>query len=179
LFHTGVHPNMDRREYAFEGTEPDVDDGARVARDAVVVGDVTVGADASVWPGAVLRGDVAPVVVGAGSHVGDNAVVHASTVGDDVMVGHGAVLNDAVVEDGAMVGFNATVNSEVTVGEGSILAAGTVVPEGYAIPAASFARGVPADVTPLDETTIDPGETFAEYHSGAYTDLAGRHEELF
>jgi carbonic anhydrase/acetyltransferase-like protein (isoleucine patch superfamily) len=78
-----------------------------------------------------------------------------------------------------MVGFNATVNSEVTVGEGSILAAGTVVPEGYAIPAASFARGVPADVTPLDETTIDPGETFAEYHSGAYTDLAGRHEELF
>jgi carbonic anhydrase/acetyltransferase-like protein (isoleucine patch superfamily) len=95
------------------------------------------------------------------------------------MVGHGAVLNDAVVEDGAVVGFNATVNSEVTVGDGSILAAGTVVPEGYAIPADSFARGVPAEVTPLGETTIDAEATFAEYHSGEYTDLAARHEDLF
>ena len=170
---------MDSRAYGFEGTEPEVDETARVARDAVVAGDVTVGADASVWPGAVLRGDVAPVEVGAESHVGDNAVLHASVVGERVMVGHGAILNDATVEDGSMVGFNATVNSEVRVGEGSILAAGTVVPEGYEIPPESFVRGVPARVTPLAETTIDPEETFAEYHSGEYTDLANRHEDLF
>ena len=170
---------MDRREYAFEGTEPAVDDEARVAKDAVLVGDVTVGRDASVWPGVVLRGDVAPVAIGAESHVGDNAVLHASSVGERVMVGHGAILNDATVEAGAMVGFNATVNSDVTVGAGSILAAGTVVPEGYEVPSESFARGVPARVTPLAETTIDPEETFERYHSGEYTGLAGRHEDLF
>lgn len=179
MVESALSTGMDRREYAFEGANPDVDEAARVARDAVLVGDVTVAADASVWPGAVLRGDVAPVAVGRESHVGDNAVLHASVVGERVMVGHGAILNDAAVDDGAMVGFNATVNSDVTVGRGSILAAGTVVPEGYDIPSESFVRGVPARVTPLSETEIDAEATFAEYHSGEYTDLAGRHEDLF
>ena len=169
----------DSREYAFEGKAPEIDDAARVSRDAVLVGDVTVGPDASVWPGVVLRGDVGPVRIGAESHVGDTSVVHASVVGERVMVGHGAILNDATVRDGSLVGFNATVGSEVTVGERSILAAGTVLPEGYHVPPESFVRGVPAEVTPLDQTAIDPEETFAEYSSGAYTDLAERHEELF
>lgn len=170
---------MDSREYEFEGTEPSVAASARVARDAVLVGDVRVDEDSSVWPGAVLRGDVGPVVVGEASHVGDGAVIHASWLGDRVMVGHGAVLNDATVEDGAMVGFNATVNSDVTVGAGSILASGTVVPGGYEIPPESVARGVPAQVTPLADTTIDAEETFADFHSGEYSDLADRHEDLF
>lgn len=170
---------VDSREYAFEGAEPAVDEDARVARDAVLVGDVTVGPDASVWPQAVLRGDVGPVEVGRESHVGDGAVLHGVGLGERVMVGHGAVVNDATVEAGALVGFNATVNSGVTVGADSILAAGTVVPGGMEIPERSFVRGVPARVTPLAETDIDPGETFAEYSSGSYTNLAGRHEELF
>ena len=169
----------DSREYAFEGETPEIADDAQVSRDAVVVGDVTVGPDASVWPGAVLRGDVGPVRIGAEAHIGDNAVVHASTVGDRVMVGHGAILNDATIQDGSLVGFNATVGSEIVVGERSILAAGTVLPEGYEVPPESFVRGVPAEVTPLDQTAIDPEETFAEYSSGEYTDLAERHEELF
>lgn len=165
--------------YDFEGSDPTVDESARVARDATLVGDVEVGADASVWPGAVLRGDVGPVRVGAESHVGDNAVLHATVAGDRVMVGHGAILNDAAVGDGALVGFNATVNTDVRVGADSIVAAGTVVPDEYEIPAESFARGVPARVTPLAETEVDAAETFEEYSSGAYTDLAGRHGELF
>ena len=169
----------DSREYAFEGETPEIAEDARVSRDAVLVGDVTVGPDASVWPGAVLRGDVGPVRIGAESHIGDTAVVHASVVGKRVMVGHGAILNDSTVRDGSLVGFNATVGSEVVVGERSILAAGTVLPEGYEIPPESFDRGVPAEVTPLEQTAIDPEETFAEYSSGAYTDLAERHEELF
>lgn len=165
--------------YAFEGTEPDIDPAAHVSYGATLVGDVAVGAHASVWPGVVLRGDVAPVRVGEHAHVGDNAVLHASTAGDRVMIGHGAVLNDAVVEDGALVGFNTTVNSEVTVGTGSIVASGTTVPEGYAIPAESFVRGVPATVTPLAETTLDPAAIFEAHSSGAYTDLAERHDDLF
>ncbi|AQL43611.1 gamma carbonic anhydrase family protein [Halorientalis sp. IM1011] len=169
---------MDSRQYAFEGEEPAIDGTARVSREATVVGDVTVAADASVWPGVVLRGDVGPVRVGAQSHVGDNAVLHASTVGEQVMVGHGAVLNDTAVEDGALVGFNSTVTESV-IGEGSIVASGTVVPEGYEVPARSFVRGMPATVTPLSETTIDPDAVFEAYSSGDYTNLAQRHEDLF
>jgi carbonic anhydrase/acetyltransferase-like protein (isoleucine patch superfamily) len=164
--------------YEFEGSGPAVDESAQVARDATLVGDVEVGADASVWPGAVLRGDVAPVRVGAEAHVGDNAVLHATVAGDRVMVGHGAVCNDAEVGDGVLVGFNATVMGG-SVGERSIVAAGTVVPEEYEIPPESFARGVPARVTPLAETSVDPETIFEDYSSGAYTHLAGRHEELF
>lgn len=169
---------VDRREYAFEGTEPEIHGYAHVSREATVVGDVTVEANASVWPGVVLRGDVGPVVVGHQSHVGDNAVLHASELGEDVMVGHGAILNDTVVEDGVIVGFNSTVTDSV-IGEGSIVASGTVVPEGYEVPPHSFVRGMPASVTPLDETNIDPDAVFEAYSSGEYTNLAQRHEDLF
>lgn len=170
---------VDRRHYAFEDSEPEIHQQARVSREATLIGAVTVDADASVWPGVVLRGDVGPVRIGRESHVGDNAVLHASIVGDRAMIGHGAVLNDAVVEDGALVGFNTTVNTDVTIGTRSIVASGTVIPEEYDIPPESFARGVPATVTPLDETTIDAEEIFTAYSSGEYTDLARRHQGLF
>jgi carbonic anhydrase/acetyltransferase-like protein (isoleucine patch superfamily) len=169
---------VDRREYSFEGTEPDIHGYAHVSREATVVGEVTVEANASVWPGVVLRGDIGPVVVGHQSHVGDNAVLHASQLGEDVMVGHGAVLNESEVEDGSIVGFNSTV-TDSTIGERSIVASGTIVPEGYEVPARSFVRGMPATVTPLEETTIDPDAVFEAYHSGDYTNLAERHDDLF
>jgi carbonic anhydrase/acetyltransferase-like protein (isoleucine patch superfamily) len=169
----------DSREYAFEGVRPEIHEDARVSREATLVGDVSVGADASVWPGVVLRGDVAPVEVGAESHVGDNAVLHAVAAGDRVMIGHGAVLNESTIGDGALVGFNATVNAEVTVGDRCIIASGTVVPQGYDIPPESFVRGVPARATPLDETNIDAEAIFEEYSTGGYTDLAARHGDLF
>jgi carbonic anhydrase/acetyltransferase-like protein (isoleucine patch superfamily) len=165
--------------YDFEGAGPAIHDDAHVSSEATLVGDVTVAEDASVWPGVVLRGDVTPVRIGAQSHVGDNAVLHGATIGDRVMVGHGAILNDAEVGDGALVGFNATVNTDVTVGADSIVAAGTVIPDEYEIPPESFARGVPARVTPLAETEVDAAETFEEFSSGAYTDLAARHGDLF
>ncbi|EMA35391.1 gamma carbonic anhydrase family protein [Halobiforma nitratireducens] len=170
---------VDSRTYAFEESRPDVHEDASVSREAVVVGDVTVEADASVWPGVVLRGDIAPVRLGREAHVGDNATLHASVLGDRVMVGHGAVLNEAVAEEGVLIGFNATVNTDATIGAGSIVAAGTVVPDGYEVPPESFVRGVPAETTPLEETGIDPEAVFEEYSSGEYTNLAKRHDELF
>ena len=169
---------MDSREYAFEGQTPTVDGDAHVSREATLVGEVAVEANANVWPGAVLRGDVGPVRVGRESAVGDNATVHVSTIGERVMVGHSAVLNDAVVEDGALVGFNSTV-SDAVIGARSIVAMGTVVPPGYEVPAESFVRGMPATGTPLSETSIDPETVFEAFHSGDYANLADRHEELF
>ncbi|WP_049929221.1 gamma carbonic anhydrase family protein [Halopiger goleimassiliensis] len=170
---------MDSRRYAFEGAEPSIDDEAAVSRDAVLVGDVEVASGASVWPGVVLRGDIGPVRIGSHTHVGDNATIHASRLADRVMVGHGAVLNEATVEDNALVGFNATVNTDATVGRGSVVAAGTVIPDEYDIPPESFVRGVPAEITPLEETTIDPEAIFEDFSSGDYTNLAQRHGDLF
>jgi carbonic anhydrase/acetyltransferase-like protein (isoleucine patch superfamily) len=170
---------VDSRTYEFEGTEPSIDAEAQVSRDAILVGDVEVAAEASIWPGVILRGDVGPVRIGRGTHVGDNATLHAAVLDDQVMVGHGAVLNEATVESGALVGFNATLNTDVTVGTGSIVAAGTVVPDGYEIPPGSFVRGVPAETTPLEKTGIDAEAIFDEFSSGSYTDLAQRHGDLF
>ncbi|SEW16089.1 gamma carbonic anhydrase family protein [Natrinema salifodinae] len=169
----------DSRDYEFEGVRPTIDESARVSQEATLVGDVTIEADASVWPGVVLRGDVDPVHIGRATHVGDNATLHAARLSDEVMIGHGAVLNETIVEEQALVGFNATINSDVTIGSGSIVAAGTVVPDEYSIPPESFVRGVPAEITPLEETGIDAREIFESYSSGEYTDLAQRHEELF
>ncbi len=170
---------IDSRTYAFEDDRPAIDDAARVSSEATLVGDVEIGADASVWPGVVLRGDIGPVRIGRETHVGDNATIHASRLADEVMVGHGAVLNETAVEERALIGFNATINTDVTIGAGSIVAAGTVVPDGYSIPAESFVRGVPAEITPLEETGIDGDEILEAYSSGEYTNLAQRHEELF
>ncbi|WP_302081487.1 gamma carbonic anhydrase family protein [Salinibaculum rarum] len=169
---------MDSRSYTFDGADPDIHESASVSQESTLVGEVRVGPDVTVWPGAVLRGDVDPVELGAGSAIGDNAVLHASTVGEDGLVGHGAVLNDSHVESGAMVGFNATI-SEATVGSGSLVAMGTVVPSGYEVPPDSFVRGTPARVTPLSETDIDRESVFEDFASGDYAHLVDGHEELF
>ena len=169
---------MDSREYTFEGKGADVDESAAVSRESTLVGDVTVGPNVTVWPGAVLRGDVGPVKLAAGSAIGDNAVLHASTVGEEGMVGHGAVLNDSHVEAGAMVGFNATV-AETTIGTDSIVAMGTVIPSGYEVPPESFVRGTPARVTPLAETDIDRDAVFDQFASGEFAHLTEGHDDLF
>ncbi len=169
---------VDSRNHAFEGTTPEIHGYAHVSQEATVVGDVTIDSNASIWPGVVLRGDVAPIHIGHQSHIGDNAVLHGSSVGDHVMIGHGAILNDTTVEHGSLVGFNSTL-SDSTIGERSIVAMGTVVPEGYEVPPESFVRGMPASVTPLEETNIDPESVFEAYSSGDYTNLAQRHDDLF
>lgn len=168
----------DSRHYGFEGTAPDIDESARVSHGSTLVGDVRVGPDASVWPGVVLRGDVDAVEVGRRSHIGDNATVHASKLGRRVMVGHSCVINDSTVGDGSLVGFNSTVDQS-TIGRDCVIASGAVVQQGTTVPDESFAHGVPANVVPLSETTIDVDRVFEDYHSGEYADLAERHDELF
>jgi carbonic anhydrase/acetyltransferase-like protein (isoleucine patch superfamily) len=169
---------MDSRKYTYEGTRPSVHPEASVSREATLAGEVIVGADVTVWPGAVLRGDVAPVEVDAGSAIGDNAVLHGSTVGEDGLVGHGAVLNDATVESRAMIGFNASV-SDSTIGAESIVAMGSVIPPGYEVPPASFVRGTPAQVSPLAETDIDRDAVYEQFGTGEYAHLIEGHEGLF
>lgn len=133
---------------------------------AVIIGDVTLGADVSVWPGAVLRGDRAAIVIGAGSNVQDGAVLHCDpgqpcVVGERVTIGHRAVVHACTVEDGALIGIGAVVLSGAVIGRGTLVAAGAVVGEGKVMPPDVLVAGVPAKVlmplTPEQRTRIAAG----------------------
>jgi carbonic anhydrase/acetyltransferase-like protein (isoleucine patch superfamily) len=138
-------------EFEFEGKRPKVHPDAYIAPTAVLIGDVEVGAGASVWFGAVLRGDEAAIKVGDGANVQDNAVIHCArdlptVIEHDASVGHSAQLEGCVVETGAVVGMGATMLQRSRLGAGSMLAAGAVLGEGQAVPPGHMAAGVPATV---------------------------------
>ena len=135
----------------FEGRTPQVHESAWIAPNASLIGKVRVHADASVWFGAVLRGDIDEIVLGAGSNLQDNAVVHTEAgypaiLGEHVSVGHGAVVHGATIEDGCLIGMNATVLTGAVIGRDSLVAAGSVVLEGASIPPRSLVAGVPGTV---------------------------------
>ncbi|MET9138692.1 gamma carbonic anhydrase family protein [Streptomyces parvulus] len=136
---------------AIAGREPKVDAGAFVAPTAAVVGDVTLHAGASLWYGAVARGDVERITVGADSNVQDNCTLHADpgfpvTVGERVSIGHNAVVHGATVEDDCLIGMGATVLNGAVIGAGSLVAAQALVPQGMRVPPGSLVAGVPAKV---------------------------------
>ncbi|MFF0200125.1 gamma carbonic anhydrase family protein [Streptomyces sp. NPDC005017] len=133
------------------GKEPTIDESAFVAPTASVIGDVTLGAGASVWYGAVLRGDVERISVGASSNVQDNCTLHADpgfpvSVGERVSIGHNAVVHGATVEDDCLIGMGATVLNGAVIGAGSLVAAQTLVPQGMVVPPGSLVAGVPGKV---------------------------------
>ncbi|GAB4085356.1 gamma carbonic anhydrase family protein [Myceligenerans cantabricum] len=135
----------------FDGHEPQIDPTAWIAPTATVVGRVTIGPHASVFYGAVLRGDMDAITLGAGSNIQDNCVVHTDTgvpasIGAGVGVGHGAVIHGATVEDGCLIGMGATLLNDSVVRAGSFVAAGALVREGQEIPAGHLAAGLPATV---------------------------------
>ena len=138
-------------EYELAGKRPKVHPDAYIAPTAVLIGDVEVGANASIWFGAVLRGDEAPIKVGEGANVQDNAVLHCSTnlptiVERDATVGHSAQLEGCVVEEGALVGMGATMLQRSRLGAGAVLAAAALLQEGQEVPPGHLAAGVPAEV---------------------------------
>jgi carbonic anhydrase/acetyltransferase-like protein (isoleucine patch superfamily) len=135
----------------YRGKRPRVDPSVFIAPNAVIIGDVEVGPESSIWFGAVLRGDNGPIRIGARTSIQDNAVVHVSEGGrteisDDVTVGHCAVMEDCSVGSHALIGSNATLLNGSSVGEGALIAAGSVVGQGAAIPPRVVAAGAPATV---------------------------------
>jgi len=138
-------------EFELAGKRPQVHPDAYIAPTAVLIGDVEVGAGASVWFGAVLRGDEAKITVGEGANVQDNAVIHCAAdlptlIARNASVGHSAQLEGCVVEEGALVGMGATMLQRSRLGKGSMLAAGAVLPEGREVPPGHMAAGVPASI---------------------------------
>lgn len=133
------------------GKTPHVEQAVFVAENASVVGDVTLKKDASVWYGAVLRGDSASITVDEGSNIQDNVTLHPGQgydirVGKYVSVGHNAILHGCTVEDGVLVGMHATVMNGCHIGEGSIIGAGVLLPQNTFIPPHSLVIGVPGKV---------------------------------
>jgi carbonic anhydrase/acetyltransferase-like protein (isoleucine patch superfamily) len=134
-----------------DGFTPQVADDAYIAPTAVLIGQVVVEPAASVWFGAVLRGDNSEIRVGAGSCVQDNCVIHCAenlptVIGANVTVGHMAMLEGCVIEDGALIGMGAIVLQRARVGARALVAAGAVVGEGVEIPGGVLAAGIPATV---------------------------------
>src|SRR5215510_12842921 len=135
----------------YEGKHPRIGQDVFIAPTAVIIGDVEIGDSASVWYGVVLRGDEGRIVIGRGSNVQDNAVIHTTTeiptiLKENATIGHGALLEGCTIENGAVIGMGAIVLHAAVVGEQAMVAAGGVVTPGTNIPARTLAAGSPAVV---------------------------------
>ena len=162
--------------HSFEGERPEVSRAAFIAWNAEVSGKVSLGEGASVWYGAVLRGDVAPITVGAGSNVQDGSVLHVDNetpcvLGEFVTVGHRAVIHACVVGDRCLIGMGAVILNRAVIGEDSIVGAGALVTQGKVFPPRSMILGSPAKVV---RSLSDEEVAGLRPHAEAYVALARR-----
>ncbi|GGE64950.1 carbonic anhydrase/acetyltransferase-like protein (isoleucine patch superfamily) [Paenalcaligenes hominis] len=135
--------------YQFQNKKPTIADSAYVAPEAVVIGDVHLGQHTSVWPGAILRGDNEPIVLGDGSNAQEGAVFHTDpgyplTVGKNVTIGHQAMLHGCTIEDNCLIGIQAVVLNGAVIGAESLVGAGALVTENKVFPPRSLILGSPA-----------------------------------
>ena len=134
---------------SFNGKSPKIAPSAFVSKAAYVIGDVEIGENSNVWPGAVIRGDVAKIKIGHSTSVEDNCVVHGGTdviIGDEVIIGHGAVIHCRKIGNNVLIGNNAVILDNAEVGDFCIVGAGSVVAPETKVPDNSLAMGVPARV---------------------------------
>jgi carbonic anhydrase/acetyltransferase-like protein (isoleucine patch superfamily) len=159
---------------AYRGQRPQIAASAYVDPAAVIIGDVVIGEDSSIWPCAVVRGDVHHIRIGARTNVQDGSVLHVMRdeypliLGDDVTIGHSVTLHGCIVESRCLIGMGAIILNGVTLGTGSIVAAGTLLTERTAIPAGSLVMGSPGKLkralTPIDQVAIDEyAKRYVEY----------------
>jgi carbonic anhydrase/acetyltransferase-like protein (isoleucine patch superfamily) len=135
--------------YKLADSAPRIAQSAYIANEATVIGDVTLGERSSVWPGAVIRGDNEPIIIGSSTNVQEAAVLHADpgcplTIGDNVSIGHQAMLHGCTVGDGCLIGIQAVVMNRAVIGKDCLVGAGAIVTEGKAFPDRSLILGAPA-----------------------------------
>jgi carbonic anhydrase/acetyltransferase-like protein (isoleucine patch superfamily) len=131
-----------------------IDPDAYISPHAYVRGNVTLGADSSVWPMAVIRGDEGEIRIGSRSNIQDGCILHADpdaylTIGNGVTLGHGAIVHGCTIEDDVLIGMGAVVLNHAVIGAGSIVAARALVPEGMVVPPGSLVMGIPGQIRPL------------------------------
>lgn len=162
---------------AVDGEVPRLAGTAFVAAGARVVGAVTLGDRASVWYNAVLRGDSAPISIGARSNVQDGVAVHVDAghgveVGEDVSIGHNAVVHGCRIGDGTLIGMGSVILSGAVIGSGCLVAGGAVVLEGTVIPDGSLVAGVPATVR---RALTEPERAGILRNAAIYLEHSARH----
>jgi carbonic anhydrase/acetyltransferase-like protein (isoleucine patch superfamily) len=133
----------------YQGKHPLIGRNVYIAPTAVIIGDVTIGDDTSIWFNAVLRGDMEPLTIGARTSIQDNCTLHTDhgsplRIGDGVTVGHNCVIHGCTVEDAVLVGMNSVVLNDALIGTGSILAAGCVIRQNQQVAPGSLMAGIPA-----------------------------------
>ena len=143
--------------YALGDLVPTIHASAYVHPEAVVIGAVTIGAESSVWPGAVLRADFGQIEIGDRTSLQDGTIVHTTkewptVIGSDCIVGHNAHLEGCTVEDRCLIGSGSVVLNRAVVQTGSVVGAQALVPEGLVVPSGHLALGVPARCTPMSDT---------------------------
>jgi carbonic anhydrase/acetyltransferase-like protein (isoleucine patch superfamily) len=166
---------------SFDGKTPRIAPSAFVSEAAYVVGDVEIGEDSSVWPGAVIRGDFGPIRIGRSTAVEDNCVLHSGSpkdlrqalvIGDRVQIGHGATVNGKRIGSCVLIGMNATVLHDAEIGDYCIIGAACLVTQGMKVPDRSFVAGVPGQIN--GEVTEAQRFWFEQAPQG-YAELAARY----
>ena len=169
---------------AYKGKRPVIASSAYVDAASVIIGDVVIGDDASIWPLVVVRGDVNYIRIGARTNIQDGSILHVMKdeypliLGDDITVGHSVTLHGCTIESRCLIGMRATILNGVVVGEGSIVAAGTLLTERTIIPPRSLVVGAPGKVkralTAIDQATIDRyAQRYVEYKEIYRKEVAG------
>lgn len=166
-------------QYSFEDLAPQVHESAFIAPTATLVGDVIVEAGASVWYGAVVRADYAPVIIRAGANIQENAVIHGppgltTDIGPGVTVAHNCVVHGAILEEECLIANGSVVLDGATVGSRCLVAAGSVVAAGAKFPAGMLIAGAPAVIK--RPVTGTGAELWVQANPGAYAELAQRHK---
>jgi carbonic anhydrase/acetyltransferase-like protein (isoleucine patch superfamily) len=165
----------------FRGTIPRVHPTAYIDDSAQIIGDVEIGEESSVWMCVVVRGDVHHIRIGRRSNVQDGTIVHVmrgthpTAIGDEVTIGHGAVVHGCTIQDRCLIGMGAILLNGVTVGHDSIVAAGTLLPEGTIVPPRSLVMGAPGKVRRgLSDADVESIRDLADRYVGYRLDYMGR-----
>lgn len=168
----------------YKGKRPTIAGSAYIDAASVIIGDVVIGEDSSLWPLCVVRGDVNYIRIGARTNIQDGSILHVMKdeypliLGDDITIGHSVTLHGCTIESRCLIGMRATILNGVVVGEGSIIAAGTLLTERTVIPPRSLVVGSPGKIkrtlTAIDQATIDRyAQRYVEYKNIYRAEVTG------
>jgi carbonic anhydrase/acetyltransferase-like protein (isoleucine patch superfamily) len=163
-------PLKEKQIFSYDGLSPEIDESVFIASGAKIIGDVRVGANASIWFNCVIRGDIAYIAIGSESNVQDGTVIHVSKnkpaiIGSKVTIGHKACIHACTIEDYTLVGMNATILDGAVVQTKSMVAAGSVVKQNFVVPTGKLVAGVPAKIVrDLTEEDIKYFEISAKHY---------------
>jgi len=161
--------------------DPVIPDTAYVAEQATIIGDVTLGEYASIWPGCVVRGDINSIEIGDRTNVQDGTIVHLADdygvrIGNEVTIGHAAIIHACRIEDECLIGMGSTIMDGAVIGKNSIIGAGSLVTASTEVPPGSLVIGSPAQIA---RTLSDEEQAKLKYWAGKYVKVAAAHKAKF